>query len=418
MKAVVISVGEELVSGACVDTNTAWLSLALAAHGVVTIRHVTVGDDVTDIATAFRQAMSDADLVVSTGGLGPTPDDLTRQGLADALRQPLEHSTEAEQQIRALFERWQRTLHESNLVQALIPHGCAVLENPRGTAPGIAHDTARCRVFVLPGVPIEMKTMYEQHIVPRLSGGGAVTLRAELRCYGMSEAELGERLADMMARNRNPLVGTTASGAVLTVRITARSCSESEALRLLDAEQAEVRRRIGQGVFGVGEEELEDALAKLLTAQGRTVATAESCTGGLLAQRLTNVPGSSAYFFGGMICYADQAKTDLLGVSVELIEVHGAVSEPVAVAMAQGCRARAGSDFAISTTGIAGPSGGRPEKPVGLVFIALASPTACEARRFLFGEHLTRCEIRDRAAKTAMNMLRLHLLRREPTGQT
>jgi len=412
MKAVIISVGEELVSGACVDTNAAWLSRALAADGVTTVRHVTVGDNLADIATAFREAMSVAEVVVCTGGLGPTPDDLTRQGLADALGEPLERSAEAERQIRALFERWQRPLRESNLVQALIPRGCEVIENQRGTAPGIAHATERCQVFLLPGVPVEMFLMYERFVAPRVGGGGAVTLRAELRCYGMSEAELGDRLADMMARDRNPLVGTTASGAVLTVRFTARGCSDFEARQLLEADQGEVRRRIGHGVFGAGSEELEDALGKLLAERDLTIATAESCTGGLLAQRLTNVPGSSSYFFGGTVCYANKAKIDFLGVPASLIEAHGAVSEAVAVAMAAGCKERAGSDFALSITGIAGPTGGSPpDKPVGLVYIALATPTTCDARRFLFGEHLTRCEIRDRAAKTAMNMLRLQLLR-------
>ncbi len=412
MKTIIISIGEELTSGQIIDTNTAWLSRALVSHGVSVMRHVTVADELEAMEATFRESMSAADLVISTGGIGPTPDDLTRPALANALGVPLEHSDEAERQIRAFFDRWQRPLRDSNLVQANIPRGCVALENATGTAPGISFDGRGCQVFVLPGVPSEMKAMFARHIEPGLRGAGTVTLHTEIRCFGLSEAVLGERLADMMHRTRNPLVGTTASHAILTVRVRATACSENEARRLLDSDVAQIRARIGERVFGTGGDGLEHAVARLLTGSGKTVATAESCTGGLLAKRLTDLPGSSAFFLQGAITYSNQSKTDLLGVPPDLIESHGAVSEAVARSMAEGCRMAAGSDFGLAITGVAGPGGGLPpEKPVGLVFIAIDTASGCDARRCLFGDHLSRCEIRDRAAMTALDLLRLWLLR-------
>ncbi len=418
MTAGIISVGTELTTGQCVDTNAAWLSGQLTRRGVEVVEHVTVGDDRERIRDAISHVLDRSDLVIITGGLGPTPDDVTRHALADAIGQPLEESREALAQLRAMFERWQRALHESNLVQALIPAGCTVLPNARGTAPGIAYRRGDARLFALPGVPAEMKAMFEAAVLPALGtrGGTGCTRSARLLCFGISEARLGETLADLMAAGRNPSVGTTASAAVISVRVNARGGDEAEAVRLLDADAVEIRRRLGQVVFAEGEETLQTAVAKLLARQCKTVATAESCTGGLLAKRLTDVSGSSVYFLRGIVAYANEVKTDLLNVPAKLIETHGAVSAPVAGAMATGCRSAAAADFALSITGIAGPSGGNPpKKPVGLVFIGLVDSASVAVRRFLFGDHLTRGEIRDRACKMALNMLRLRLLELETT---
>jgi len=412
MNAAILSIGEELTSGQCVDTNAAWLSRSLTARGLNVVRHVTVPDNLAAIAGALAASMTGVDLLVATGGLGPTPDDLTRQALADALGVALEHSAEAEAQIRGFFARWGRPVNESNLVQAKLPRGCSVLDNSSGTAPGIKFVGPTCRVFVLPGVPAEMKLMFERRVAPGLSASGTVTLTESLRCFGLSEAALGERLADVMVRTRNPLVGVTAAGAILTVSVKATACRENEARGLLHADLRAIRARLGTFVFGTCSEGLEHAVAGLLRKLGRTVATAESCTGGLLAKRLTDVPGATAFFVSGVVCYANRAKVDLLGVPAALIDSSGAVSKAVAKAMAERCRAAAASDFSLAITGIAGPSGGcPPEKPVGLVFIAVSGQSGCEVRRCCFGEHLSRCEIRSRSVHTALDMLRNRLLR-------
>ncbi len=420
MDAVIISIGTELTTGQNIDTNTAWLSAELTKRGATVVAHQTVGDDVGRIQAVIQQALDQAQLVILTGGLGPTPDDLTREALAQAIDQPLEECAEALAQIRSLFERWQRPMPESNRVQALIPRGCQEVPNERGTAPGIHCCREETHLFALPGVPAEMEAMFSSSVDPLLGEalGDLGTREAQLRCFGISEAKVGELLGDLMVRDRNPLVGITASAAVISVRVLGRGVDPTKLERLVAADAGEIRRRLGRAVFGEGDTSLEEAVGGLLTARRLTIATAESCTGGLLAKRLTDVPGSSAYFLRGLVTYSNESKEQLLNVPRELIAEQGAVSEQVAKAMASGCRTSAGSDFALSVTGIAGPSGGsRPTaggqpsaKPVGLVYFGMAYAGGVRAKRVLFGEHLTRGEIRDRACKTALNLLRLDLL--------
>lgn len=414
MDAVILSIGTELMTGWKVDTNAAWLSTKLTRLGARVVGHVTVGDDVSEIRAMLVRALEASEVVITTGGLGPTPDDLTRQALAEAIDQPLEENAEAMGQIRALFERWQRPMSEPNKIQAMIPKGCEVIRNERGTAPGIRYRRSNVRLFALPGVPGEMKAMFETGVAPVIKEltGGARTHEARLVCFGVSEAKLGELLRDLMIRDRNPLIGTTASRGVLTVRVIGYGKDEAEAGSLVAVDLAEIQRRLGSAVFGEGDDSLESVVGRLLTKHGCTVATAESCTGGLLAKRLTDVPGSSAYFLRGYVTYSNQAKNDLLGVSPDLIAAHGVVSEPVSRAMASGCRTLAGTDFALSITGIAGPSGGKPpDKPIGLVYVGLTDAAGAEVKRLLLGDHLSRTEIRDRACSAALNMLRLRLLR-------
>ncbi len=417
VNAVIISIGTELVTGQCVDTNSAWLSGEISRFATQIVEHVTVGDDADRLERTIRRAVGDADIVIMTGGLGPTADDITRGALAAAIGKPLEENAEALDQIRTLFERWQRPMSDANRVQAMVPRGCEVIPNGRGTAPGIRYRGEQTQVFALPGVPSEMKAMFAAAIEPVISAatGGSATVTARLLCYGIHEAKVGELLADLMDRTRNPLVGTTASEAVISVRVMARSTNPEEARRLLEADLAEIRTRLGRAVFGEGDESLQEVVARLLVQQGKTVATAESCTGGLLAKRFTDIPGSSAYFLRGYVTYSNEAKSSLLQVSPELIDTHGAVSEPVARAMASGCRTLAGTDLAMSITGIAGPDGGNPpDKPVGLVYIGLADLKGVEVRRVLLSDHLNRREIRDRSCKSALNLLRLRLLGFEP----
>lgn len=421
MDAVILSVGTELVTGQCLDTNAAWISARLTSCGVRVVRHVTVGDELERVATSIRHALAGSDLVVLTGGLGPTEDDLSRHSLAAALGVELEENAEALDQITAFFERLGRRMSDSNRRQALLPRGCAVISNPRGTAPGILYESGESgesglwggkTLVALPGVPAEMKVMFDAAVASRLGNAGGAIVSDRVLCFGMSESKLGELLADMMGRSRNPLVGTTVSGAILCVRIIASAPSGEEAKRLLEGDLAEIERRIGEPVFARGGGSLQESVGGLLKKTGRTVATAESCTGGLIAKRLTDVPGSSEYFLRGFVTYADDSKTEELGVSCDLLAEHGAVSEPVARAMADGCRGRAKSDYGLGITGIAGPDGGLPsEKPVGLVYVALSQAKGCAVHRYLMGEHFTREEIRDRAAKCALNLLRLDLVK-------
>ncbi|MCH7925122.1 MAG: competence/damage-inducible protein A [Planctomycetes bacterium] len=412
MKAALVSIGQELVSGQCVDTNAAWLSERLTTCGIRVVRHVTVGDDRNDIRSAIEGCMASCDLVLATGGLGPTADDITRYALSDAIGQPLEEDADALARLRAMFERWERPFHDANKVQALIPRGCRVIPNSRGTAAGIAFEDGVTRLFVLPGVPAEMKAMFEEEVVGLLKTevGSSRTVVRRLLCFGISEARLGSLLADLMIRDRNPLVGTTASEAVISVRVEATGDSRESAKDMLEQDVADIRRRLGRAVFGEGETTLAEVVAGMLTAEGKTLATAESCTGGLLAKMLTDVPGSSDYFLRGYVTYSNESKRDLLSVSAESLVAGGAVSEAVARSMATGCRAASGSDFALAVTGITGPGGGHPpEKPVGLVYVAMADHAGIEVKRMLFGEHLSRTEIRDRSCKTALNLLRHRL---------
>lgn len=415
MEAVIISCGTELTTGQCVDTNSAWMSAQLTLRGIRVVEHVTVDDDVERLAEVVRRSLSEAQWVLVSGGLGPTADDVAREAIAAALGAPLEESPEALQQIRKFFEHWQRAMPESNRGQARVPQGCTVIPNPKGTAPGIEYVAGERRLFAFPGIPGEMKAMFEAAVVPLLPGerGGAGVEPAVLRCYGISEAKLGEILADLMRRGRNPSVGTTASQAILSVRVVASGPDNTEGLRRRDADLSEIRRRLGDVVFGAGDATLEGVVGEFLRKESRSLSTAESCTGGGLAKRLTDVPGSSAYFLRGYITYSNASKSELLGVPKELLAAHGAISEEVARAMADGCRRAAATDYALSITGIAGPTGGNPpEKPVGLVYIALADGCKVDVTRVLLGEHLTREEIRDRACKSALNILRLRLLER------
>ncbi len=412
MDAVILSIGTELTLGQTVDTNSAWLSGRLAEIGARTLVHVTLPDEIEPVAREIDRACALADAVLITGGIGPTEDDLTRQALARVLGVELTLREPLVERIRSFFTQRGRDMPEANLVQAMLPEGSDPIENTCGTAPGIRAAWKRAAVFVMPGVPREMQVMFDRDVLAVLSAraAGAVILARTLWCYGAGESDIGEAIRDLMARGRNPTVGTTAQQTVIGVRIHAQAESRGTAQHMLDATAAEVRRRLGDLVFGEAADTLADAVARLLIGHGATVSTAESCTGGLIAKSLTDVPGSSAYFLDGVVTYSNPAKTRLLGVPAELIATHGAVSGPVAEWMAVQCRLRSGSTHALSVTGIAGPTGGSDAKPVGLVHIGLAGPAGCEVTEHRLGTFLTRDEVRDRACKVALNRLRLTLL--------
>ncbi len=418
----IISVGAELVIGRKADTNAPWLARELAALGVATSRCVTVADDLEPLRHVLAQACDAADFVLVTGGLGPTEDDLTRAALAAAMDAPLELHGPSVERIRAFFTARGRDMHERNLVQAMLPRGAAAIDNPLGTAPGIAAALGRAAVFIMPGVPHEMTAMFRRDVAPRIraAAGAGVILSGVVHCFGLGESDLGARIADMMQRDRNPQVGTNAHLGVISVRIDAAGESERQARERLEADASEVRRRLGTIVFGEGGQTLAQVTGALLRQRRQTLCVAESCTGGLIAKLFTDVAGSSDYFAGGAVTYSNELKTRVLGVDPELIRRHGAVSEPVARAMAAGAIAAFGCDWAIAVTGIAGPAGGSAEKPVGLVHAALAGPgdvkpgngSDCPVlhRRWRFGDESPREVIRERAALAAIDLLRRRLL--------
>ncbi|MFQ5806596.1 MAG: competence/damage-inducible protein A, partial [Phycisphaerae bacterium] len=412
-RAWIISIGTELTLGQSVDTNAAWLAEQLAGQGIRCERHVTVPDDLTLIRDVLRQAADVCDLIVVTGGLGPTDDDLTREALAEAAGLPLETDAASLEQIRAFFARRGREMPEPNQVQARIPRGARPIVNSCGTAPGICAELNGTPCYVLPGVPFEMKAMFRHAVLPdvQAAAAGRILRGRRLQCFGMSESEISERLRDLMTPGRNPAVGTTAELGVISVRINACGHSARATDALLDETEAEVRSRLGEVVFGREADTLASAVGAHLAARGETLSTAESCTGGLIAKMLTDVAGSSAYFAGGVVAYANELKVHTLGVPPELLASVGAVSEPVARALAEGARRAFSTSYALAVTGTAGPTGGTPDKPVGLVFIGLATPSGVTAREAHFGSDAPRSVIRERAARTALNLLRLQLVR-------
>lgn len=410
MKAIVLSVGDELVLGQTVDTNSAWISQQLAAVGVDIHSHATVGDAQADIEAAMRTAIATADAVVVSGGIGPTADDVTRQALAAVMNVPLEINDAWLNHILQWFAKLGRPMPDTNRVQAMIPRGATMIFNHHGTASGVAATVGKVRVFLMPGVPKEMKKMFERDVLPVLAteGGGSAIVQRMVHTFGGGESTIAERLGELMKRGRNPSVGTTVAGGVVSVRINSRFASPEEATREADATLGLVRTALGDFIYGEDGGSIPAALMMLLKANSATVATAESCTGGLLAKYLTDLPGSSAYFDRSWVTYSNAAKTEMLGVPADLITSHGAVSEPVAIAMASGARERAKATYALAISGIAGPDGGSEAKPVGTVCIALASPRGVAVRTFLFPGD--REMIRDRSAKMAMTMLRFELL--------
>ncbi|MDY7108036.1 MAG: CinA family nicotinamide mononucleotide deamidase-related protein [Planctomycetota bacterium] len=415
MQAAILSIGDELTLGQHVDTNSAWLARQLLARSIVTAEHRTLGDDRAAIARAVAELAATCDLLLITGGLGPTADDLTRPALGDVLTpgEALVTDEEAVRHVRRWFAGRKTTMPPANLAQARRPSTMRMIPNDHGTAPGLAGEHGRCSIYVLPGPPREMKAMFDERIARQLPAPepGRRLITETIRAFGLGESRAAQILGDLAERDHEPMVGLTAAQAIISARIRHMG-EEQETCRLVEETATLIERLWTPYCFGRGETTLPEAAGELLRAAGRTVVTAESCTGGWLGKQIVDVPGSSAYYLGGWVTYSNEMKIAELGVPAARLDEHGAVSEPVAASMAEGALDRGGADDSLAITGVAGPEGGGPGKPAGTVFIALArrhpDHISTSVRRFAFrGDRAT---VRDRSAKAALQMLRFALL--------
>ncbi len=420
--AAVLAVGDELTLGQTLDTNSAWIAERLLNRGVRVDEHATVDDNDERITHAMDRLASGHDLLICTGGLGPTADDLTRAALARMLGEPLIEDEQALAHIKEWFAG-RGGMPPSNRVQAMRPVSARCLENPHGTAPGLAASTPRCNIFCLPGPPHEMQPMFGAFVEPALCPEpGRVTQTRIILTFGIGESRVAERLGELMDRDRParglPLVGTTASRGVVACRIRHTGPDSASVAGALDEVEQEINRRLGPAVFdrrdpAAGDppdiaDALPRAVVSLLRDRGERLAVAESCTAGLLGAEITRIPGSSEVFTGGWLTYSNEMKTSMLGVPGAVLQREGAVSGSCALAMARGAVERSGADHALSITGVAGPGGGTGKKPVGSVWIGQAS-TAGDNEARLFRFRGDRDAIRAWAMRTALGLLRLRL---------
>jgi nicotinamide-nucleotide amidase len=410
MRAEIIATGSELLAGGVPDTNSLFLSEELMLLGLETVFKTVVGDEEKNMEEALKRALARVDAVIVTGGLGPTEDDITRKVVAKITKKRLVLNDDAHAAVHARLAGWGKEFAVANDRQALIPAGSRLLLNPAGVAPGFYLDEGGVFLAVLPGVPREMRAMWAEGLKPALEqrfGGKTHVRRRVLRTCGLSESAVNQAIQEFMKRG-TPEVGLSVKEAGVDIRIVAKSANAEQCRALVDRVEAAVREKLGDAVYGVDGVELEEVVGALLTQRRLTLAVAESCTGGLVGARLTNIAGSSEYFERGAVVYSNLSKTEMLGVPRELIEAHGAVSSEVAAAMAQGIRQSAQATLGLAVTGIAGPGGGTEKKPVGLVYFALASPQGVKTaeHRFL-GD---REQIRMRAVQRALDMVRRHLI--------
>ena len=406
MDAEIIAVGSELLTPLYQDTNSLFLTERLNSLGIEVRFKTVVGDRADDLATALREALSRSPLIILTGGLGPTEDDLTRGVVSGVLRRPLREVPEIRRQIQERLARFGRPMAENNLRQAMVPEGAVWLENNNGTAPGIWIEHDHNIVVLLPGPPGELEAMFDAACVPRLAQA-SMEQRIKTRVYkvvGLPESEVDKRAAAIYQAYENPTTTILAKPGAIEIHLRARAATDQEAEARLAELGDQIELALGEYIFSTHGESLEEVVGMYLVMRQKTVAVAESCSGGLLAERLTRNSGSSNFFLGGAICYSNALKTSLAGVPTTLIEEHGAVSQPVAQAMAEGIRARTGASLGVGITGIAGPAGGSPEKPVGLVFIGLADERGTQVREFRFPGN--REKVRLWATQMALEMIR------------
>ncbi len=415
--AAIITIGDELLYGSVVDTNAAYIGQRLTETGIEPVFSITVGDEGSRIGGALEVACRQADAVLVTGGLGPTHDDVTKTVIAEAIGQDLVFHPDILETVESMFTRRGMAMPESNRIQAYMPRHAEVLDNPVGTAPGFLAHHHGTAVFVMPGVPREMKQMLNEQVLPRLrdKGAGRVILHRWIRTTGIGESSLTQIIGDVIDEAKDVKIASLPQETGVNFRLTAEGRTGDEARRRIEAVETRMVSRAGEHIYGVDDDTLEEVVGRLLKDAGATVAVAESCTGGLVASRMTDVPGSSDYLKEGVVSYSNAAKMARLEVPVGTIDRYGAVSAETAAAMATGIRQTSGATYGLSTTGVAGPGGGTPEKPVGLVYLGLATADGVETRKLLLGpdRHVNKT----RAALAALNLLRQALTRAASTNQ-
>jgi nicotinamide-nucleotide amidase len=410
MNAEIIAVGSELLTPDRLDTNSLFLTEELNKLGIEVVRKTVVGDHTELLREAFRDALDRVPLIISSGGLGPTEDDLTRETVADLLGRKLHRNEEIVRHIQARFRSFGREMPENNVRQAMVPEGAEILPNPRGTAPGLWIEDGERSMALLPGPPRELKPLFQEQVLPRLERrvSGIRMFHRELRVTGLGESLVDSRIAPVYKRYPEVSTVVLASPGETQVHLRIWTDDAQHAQKTLDEIAQGFEIALTDRIFSQDGTSMEEVVARLLTRYQATIAAAESCTGGLLAERLTSIAGSSSYFLGGVVCYSNELKTAWADVPPELIQAKGAVSGEVAIALAQGIRRRVGSTLGVGITGIAGPSGGSEEKPVGTVHIALASADGVREKNARFPGD--REMIRFQASQLALDLVRTHFL--------
>lgn len=410
MKAEIITVGTEILLGDIVNTNSQYLAKELASLGVEVYYQSTVGDNESRLLKSFDEALKRSDLVITTGGLGPTNDDITKEVASKYFNQDLELHEKTWNEIKKYFDRLGKIPTENNKKQAYFPKDALILENKKGTAPGAILKKDGKTIIILPGPPREMKSMFDDSVKPYLlSLTENVLVSKTLRAYGIGESSLEEQIIDIINEQTNPTIAPYAKEMEVTLRVTAKAKDENNAINLIDPVVEKIKSRIGTYIYAEGESTLEDTVSELLVKKDLKIAVAESCTGGMVSSYLINYPGISSVFMEGCVTYSNEAKIKRLGVKKETLDKFGAVSEETAREMAEGIARESNANIGLSTTGIAGPGGGTQEKPVGLVYLGIYINGQTIVRRCVFNGN--RNQVRLRAAKTLLNELRLELLK-------
>ncbi|NLM60229.1 MAG: competence/damage-inducible protein A [Clostridium sp.] len=409
MKAEILAVGTELLMGQITNTNAQYISQKLNSIGIDVYYHSVVGDNSGRLKESLLNALNRCDLVIIAGGLGPTQDDLTKETVADVLEKKLVLHEESLERIKLFFDRMKREMTDNNIKQAYLPEGCTVIENNNGTAPGCIVEKDAKIVVMLPGPPKEMKPMLDDTVIPYLEQkSGYKTVSKYLRVFGIGESQLEDRIMDLVDAQKEVTIATYAKEGQVTVRLTTKCKTYEEAIFKIKPVEEEIAGRLGDNLYSTEDEELEYVASKLLIEHGITISLAESCTGGMIASRLTDVPGISKVFNRGIVSYSNEAKMENLSVSPETLEKYGAVSRQTAIEMAEGVRKTAKTDLGISVTGIAGPDGGTDQKPVGLVYVALADKSGCDCRELRLTGNRDR--IRNMTTLYVFDMIRRYVL--------
>lgn len=406
----ILSVGTELLLGNIANTDAQMLSQGLSELGLNVFYHTVVGDNPQRVRQAVATARERADIIITTGGLGPTCDDLTKNVLAESFGKKLVFDEPSAQRIRSHFAHTGRPMTENNLQQAMLPEGCTALQNDWGTAPGCAFASDGVHVIMLPGPPSECTPMFRQRAVPYLQSlSEGVIASHTLKLFGIGESAMEAQLRERMNAMSNPTLAPYAKEGECELRVTAKAATDEEAQALLQPTVEEMKALFGPLVYGVDVPSLEDVVEKLLAEQGLTIGVAESCTGGLMAKRLTDVPGASRVFMGGVVSYTNEVKAGVLGVPQALLDEFGAVSAPVAKAMAEGARRALGCDIALSSTGVAGPDKDDRGNEVGTMFVAIATPEGTHVRPLRLGNRPVRARLRTQTTHHAFDLARRYL---------